>query len=230
MHFSYYTSLHMTILTFHFSTLFIAHFSTEYTSRITLSDRLYFWRYFTFADWLYFIYYTFQHITLHGSLHILTDNTYSHITFFDRIRFWTDYTPVQTTHFCKLQISTYWIFDRLHFLRSYISSQVILLNNKKHHNNKRWPPFPWQRPVWKNFLHATSLFLKIFNLFPHFLILTIKICAVHNALSKNTGMFSRGKWLTSLKGNSPISSSPIITIRATQKKKMSWPVSSSVPG
>lgn len=35
---------------------------------------------------------------------------------------------------------------------------------------------------------------------------------------------------TSLKGSLPVSFRPSITILATQKKRMSWPVSSSVPG
>lgn len=35
---------------------------------------------------------------------------------------------------------------------------------------------------------------------------------------------------TSLKGSLPVSFRPSMTIRATQKKRMSWPVSSSVPG
>lgn len=36
--------------------------------------------------------------------------------------------------------------------------------------------------------------------------------------------------LTSLNGSLPVSLRPIITMRATQKNKMSWPVSSRVPG
>lgn len=35
---------------------------------------------------------------------------------------------------------------------------------------------------------------------------------------------------TSLKGSFPVSLRPSMTIRATQKKRMSWPVSSRVPG
>lgn len=36
--------------------------------------------------------------------------------------------------------------------------------------------------------------------------------------------------LTSLKGSLPVSLRPIITMRATQKNRMSWPVSNKVPG
>lgn len=39
-----------------------------------------------------------------------------------------------------------------------------------------------------------------------------------------------GSLHTSLKGSLPVSFRPSMTILATQKKRMSWPVSSSVPG
>lgn len=39
-----------------------------------------------------------------------------------------------------------------------------------------------------------------------------------------------GSLRTSLKGSLPVSFRPSMTILATQKKRMSWPVSSSVPG